>query len=224
MIINIAVGFDQKEAVAYHTFCQSVLEKATQPVAFLPLCLNSLPGYREIHQDGSNSFVYSRFLTPWVFGFNGSVIFADGDMVCLSDITKLWSLRDPSKAVQVVQHNYKTKFQQKYLGAKNLDYPRKNWSSLIIWNCEHPKNKLLTPDFVMSQSGAFLHRFSWLSDDDIGALPLNWNWLVAEYEDNYDANLLHFTLGTPCFLEYQKSNMSSTWHQVNARSNEGVGV
>lgn len=223
-MIKLFIGFDPREAVAYHTFCQSVLEKASQPVAFTPLVLQSLPVYRETHQDGSNTFIYSRFLTPYLCGFDGWAIFADGDMICRADIAELWALRDPRKAVQVVQHDYQTKAATKYLGNKNQNYPRKNWSSVVLWNCEHPKHRILTPEFLMGQTGAFLHRFSWLDDTDIGALPKEWNWLTTEYEDNYQAKLLHYTLGTPCFENYRDAPMSDEWHRHHQRSQGGMGV
>jgi lipopolysaccharide biosynthesis glycosyltransferase len=223
-MIRIAIGFDQREAVAYHTFTQSILEKSSEPVSFTPLVLSALPSYQETHTDGSNTFIYSRFLTPWLFEFNGWAIFADGDMICMQDIAKLWRLKDSSKAVQVVKHDYKTKAADKYLGNKNADYPRKNWSSVILWNCEHPKHKILQPEFVMKQTGAFLHRFTWLDDSDIGELPTEWNWLTTEYPDNYQANLLHYTLGTPCFKDYVNAEMSDIWHSTHARINQGMGV
>jgi len=223
-MIRIVIGFDQREAVAYHTFCQSILEKASAPVSFTPLVLGSLKGFSETHTDGSNAFIYSRFLTPWLMDFNGWAILADGDMICLDDVAKLWALRDETKAVQVVQHNYQTKALDKYLGNKNENYPRKNWSSLILWNCAHPKHKLLTPEFVMKQTGAFLHRFTWLEDAEVGALPKEWNWLTTEYEDNYQASLLHYTLGTPCFADYKNAEMSDVWHAAHERINDGMGV
>ena len=145
-IVDIIVGFDEREAVAYHTFTQSVIEKSTTPIRFLPLCKGSLSTYEEVHKDGSNDFIYSRFLVPYLMNFNGWAIYADGDMVCLEDIKKLWDLRNNKYAVQVVKHNYKTKISKKYWGNKNEDYPRKNWSSLILWNCNHPSHKKLTPD------------------------------------------------------------------------------
>lgn len=211
-IIRLAVGFDQREAVAYHVFCQSVISKSSLPVIFLPLSLKNLSMYSESHSDGSNAFIYSRFLTPYLFNYSGWAIFADGDMICNDDIANLWSLKDESKAVLVVPHDYKTKATQKYLGNKNENYPRKNWSSVILWNCNHPKNRVLTPSFVSTQTGAFLHRFQWLDDGDIGFLPKEWNWLAIEYENNYDAKLVHYTLGTPCFKEYRSSAMSDLWY------------
>ena len=223
-MISVFVGFDPREAVAYHTFCQSVLENASQPVSFVPLVLQALPRYTETHGDGSNTFIYSRFLTPSLCDFDGWALFADGDMICRADIAELWSLRDPGKAVQVVQHDYQTKAATKYLGNKNQNYPRKNWSSVMLWNCAHPKNRALTPEFVMAQNGAFLHRFSWLDDADIGALPIEWNWLTTEYEDNPQAKLLHYTLGTPCFKDYQNAAMADRWHAAHGRSQSGMNV
>ena len=219
--ISIVVGFDQRESVAYHTFTQSIIEKASLPVLFIPLAINTLKGYRETHQDKSNDFVYSRFLTPYLNDFKGWAIFADGDMICQADIKELWDLRDDSKALLVVKHNYKTKASQKYLGNINENYPRKNWSSLILWNCSHPSHKILTPHFIAKQSGKYLHRFSWLDDNDIGELPMEWNWLAIEYPVNIKAKLVHFTLGTPCFMSYRNTEMANYWLEANKRSLEG---
>jgi len=220
--IKIVVGFDQREAIAYHAFSQSVLEKSSLPVLFLPLSMNTLKGYKETHNEKSNDFVYSRFLTPYLNNFEGWAIFADGDMVCQSDIKELWDLRDETKALQVVMHDYKTKFSQKYLGNTNENYPRKNWSSLILWNCSHPKHKVLTPDFISSQTGKYLHRFSWLDDKDIGELPIDWNWLAIEYPYNPKAKIIHYTLGTPCFRDYRNTEMASAWHEIQKKVNEGI--
>jgi lipopolysaccharide biosynthesis glycosyltransferase len=219
----LIVGFDQKESVAYHVFCQSVLEKSSIPVTFLPLADNTLNCYKEKHEDGSNKFIYSRFLTPFLMDYVGWAIFADGDMICNDDIANLWEKRDETKAVMVVKHEYKTKQKQKYLGNKNEDYPRKNWSSLVLWNCAHPKNKILSPNFIANSSGAFLHRFSWLDDSEIGELGKEWNWLAIEYPDNPSAKLIHYTLGTPCFKEYSDSPMSERWHESFLRAQDGVG-
>ena len=222
--IQLAVGYDPREAVAYHVFCQSVLERASQPVAFTPLALNTFSSYTEQHTDGSNAFIYSRFLTPYLMDYQGWAIFADGDMICRDDIAKLWALRDESKAVMVVKHDYKTKAHEKYLGNKNQDYPRKNWSSVILWNCAHPANRCLDPQYVMTHPGSHLHRFAWLDDALVGEIPKEWNWLTTEYPDNYDAKLLHYTLGTPCFKDYTDSEMAELWHAEHAKINQGMGA
>lgn len=211
--ISIVVGFDQREAVAYHVFCQSVIDKSTNPVQFLPLAENTLSSYKEVHTDGSNKFVYSRFLTPFLMNFSGWAIFVDGDMVCQADISELWALRDESKAVQVVKHDYQTKARKKYLGNKNENYPRKNWSSVILWNCSSYPNRKLTPEFIQKSTGAELHRFTWIDDARIGELPREWNWLPDEYGENKDAKLLHYTLGTPCFHEFADTPQGSEWHR-----------
>ena len=210
-IADIVVGFDQKESVAYHTFTQSVIDKSSMPVRFMPLSVGSLTNYKEVHKDGSNDFIYSRFLVPYLMKFKGWAIYADGDMVCLKDIKKLWDLRDDKFAVQVVKHDYKTKIKNKYWGNKNEDYPRKNWSSLILWNCEHPSHKVLSPEFIQEQPGSFLHRFSWILDEEIGEIEKEWNWLAMEYEEKNDINLIHYTIGTPCFEEYKNKSLSSYW-------------
>ena len=144
--------------------------------------------------------------------FDGWAVFADGDMICLEDIKKLIDISDKKFAVQLVKHDYKTKYKTKYFGQKNEDYPRKNWSSLILWNCSHEKNKILTPDFISSKNGSFLHRFKWLDDIEIGEIDKEWNWLAIEYPEKDNLKLIHYTLGTPCFKEYQNTSLSSHWH------------
>jgi lipopolysaccharide biosynthesis glycosyltransferase len=220
----LVIGFDQKEAVAYHVFCQSAIEKSTIPLQIIPLSMNSIYSAKNFSRDGSNAFIYSRFLTPYLMDFNGWAIFADGDMICKDDLAKLWGLRDSSKAVQVVKHDYKTKFSKKYLGNKNENYPRKNWSSLILWNCEHPKNKILNPEFIQKQLGSFLHRFSWLQDHEIGELDVEWNWLAIEYDENPNAKIIHYTLGTPCFKDYKTTSMSSEWYKTYKSTIEGLEI
>lgn len=211
-LLKIAVGYDEREAVAYHVFCESLIKNSSKPLAFIPLSLGLLHDvYEEIHDDGSNSFIYSRFLIPWLCEFQGWTLYCDGDMVCQEDISKIFNYCDDSKAVVVVRHNYKTKYSEKYLGDQNSDYPRKNWSSVILWNNSHPANSVLTPEFVRLASGAYLHRFKWLDEDLIGDLPLGWNWLVREYESNLKAPLLHYTIGTPCFKGYRNLGEEKIW-------------
>jgi lipopolysaccharide biosynthesis glycosyltransferase len=131
------------------------------------------------------------------------------------DVKELWDMRDETKAVQVVQHDYKTKMEEKYLGAKNENYPRKNWSSVILFN--NALCKKLTPEFVQNATGAELHRFYWTGSDDlVGALPAEWNWLDIEYDYNPDAKLVHYTLGTPCFHDFaarEGSSFAAEWHR-----------
>lgn len=212
-MIPIFIGYDHREAIAYHVCANSIIRKSSQPVALVPLALNLLTDYKEQHTDGSNHFIYSRFLVPHLTGYNGWAIFIDGDMLVRSDINELWSMKEDDKAVMVVKHKYQTKLTTKYLGSKNEDYPCKNWSSVMLWNCGHPANKKITPEFVQESTGAQLHRFTWLKDDEIGQLPIEWNWLPDEYGANPGAKLCHYTLGTPSFHEFATTPMGDEWHQ-----------
>jgi lipopolysaccharide biosynthesis glycosyltransferase len=208
----VFIGFDPREAVAYHVCVNSIIRHSSLPVSITPLSLKTLEGcYREKHDDGSNDFIYSRFLVPYLCGFQGQALFIDGDMIVRDDIAKLFACLPIDKDVAVVKHDYKTKATKKYLGAKNEDYPRKNWSSVVLWNCGHFPNRKLTPDFVAQQSGSFLHRFQWLDDSRIAELPREWNWLCDEYAHNDEAKLLHYTLGTPCFEGYKDADHSQEW-------------
>jgi lipopolysaccharide biosynthesis glycosyltransferase len=215
--IPLYAGYDLREAVGYSVFCQSLIERASVPVAFIPLhgpMLGKFDGQR----DGTNAFIYSRFLIPYLQCYQGWAIFADAsDMVMQDDIAKLWALRDESKAVMVVKHDYKTRNYRKYIGtameAVNVDYPRKNWSSVILWNCGHAANRILTPDLVKESPGSFLHRFSWLTDEQIGELPQEWNALVGE-QDVSLASLLHFTLGIPAIDAYRHCDGARHWFKA----------
>ena len=215
-MIRIFVGYDVRETTVYHVCVNSIIRHASRPLAVTPLALNNLSDYTETHADGTNQFIYSRFLVPHLMEHAGWAIYMDGDMLVRSDILELWGLRDEAKAVLCVHHDYRTKANEKYLGTRNEDYPRKNWSSVMLWNCGHPANRVLTPAFVQAATGAQLHRFSWLPDDLIGELPKAWNWLADEYGANPDAKLLHWTLGAPCFNEYSEAPMAEEWHRERA--------
>jgi lipopolysaccharide biosynthesis glycosyltransferase len=216
--IPIFIGYDPREAIAYHVCANSIIRHASQPVAIVPLALNLFADYKETHTDGSNQFIYSRFLVPHLMGYTGHAIFIDGDMIVRGDIVELWNLRNAYFDVQVVKHDYQTRMTEKYLGSKNENYPRKNWSSVILWNCSSYPNRRLTPEFVQKSTGAELHRFTWIDDERIGELPKEWNWLPDEYGANLDAKLLHYTLGTPCFHEFATTPQGDEWHRERIRT------
>ena len=212
-MINIFIGYDHREAIAYHVCANSIIRHSSKPISFTPLALQNMQDYQETHTDGSNQFIYSRFLVPHLMEYKGWAIFMDGDMLLRDDINALWDLRDDSKAVMVVKHDYKTKMTEKYLGSKNENYPRKNWSSVILWNCGHAANKVVTPEFIETATGAQLHRFTWLADELVGELPKVWNWLPDEFGANKDAKLLNYTLGTPSFHDFATTPMGDEWHR-----------
>lgn len=192
-----------------------MIQRASRPIRIVPLALSLLRDYEETHTDGSNAFIYSRFLVPHLMGFKDWAIFCDGDMLCRGDILDLWDMRDEHMAVQVVKHDYRTKHKRKYVGTSmetiNPDYPRKNWSSVILWNCGHPANRVLTPSYVMTATGKQLHRFEHLMDDEIGELPPEWNWLVTEQPYNAEAKLVHYTLGVPAIEAYRDCDYAQEW-------------
>lgn len=218
-VIPIYVGFDPREEVGYHTFCASVIHHASCPVAFTPLHQDMLrQEWSGGHRDGSNAFAYTRFLVPHIQLFQGWAMFCDGaDMVMRADIAELWEHRDLYAAVQVVKHEYQTKHPRKYVGtqmeADNRDYPRKNWSSVMLINCSHYAWRQMTPGRVSHLTGAELHGFEWVGDQYLKALPAEWNWLVDEYGPNADAKLLHWTAGIPGFSHYFDAPMAEEWYR-----------
>lgn len=190
-------------------FCNSVIQHTAKPVSITALS-------NIIQSDGSNTFTLSRYLVPSLMGFKGWAVFADGDMVITRDIHELLAHADDTKAVCVVKHAYKTRSKRKYIGSDlecpNPDYPKKNWSSVVLWNCAHPKNALLTEDYVKMCAPSFLHRFSWLQPEEIGELPSDWNYLVDEVAPS-NAHLYHYTLGVPGLKHYADCRNSWHWHR-----------
>lgn len=213
---RIFIGLDPREAVAYHVCQQSIIEHCKEPhrLQFTPVT--------GAMRDGSNAFIYARFLIPYWCGFKGKALFVDGDMLVRSDVGELFKRDLMYQGCQVVKHDYKTKHPVKYLGNPNADYPRKNWSSVTLWNCDFFPNRQLTPEFVDQSTGAYLHRFSWLADHQIGELPVEWNKLVLEQDLSPDDNLRHFTIGTPCFTDYADCDGAEEWHQTYKRMIEPI--
>src|SRR6185503_17813923 len=149
---------------------------------------------RESNPLQSTQFSFSRFLVPFLCGYEGWALFTDCDMLVLDDIAKLWALRDERYAVQVVKHVHVPKEDVKFLGAVQTRYEKKNWSSVMLMNCA--KCTALTPDYVNNASGLELHQFKWLAGDHlIGELPPRWNHLVGFDPPRPDAGLVHFTTG-----------------------------
>ena len=212
--MNIYIGYEESHPEMYEV-CKASIERFSNLHIIKPLRKKHLIEqgvYSRPFQGEATDFSFTRFLVPYLMNFQGWAIYADGDMVCLEDIRKLWDLRDANYAVQVVKHDYKTKVKNKYWGNKNEDYPRKNWSSVVLFNCSHKSNKILTPELISRSQGSYLHRFSWLKDEEIGSLPINWNYLVKEFTPNPKASLLHYTVGTPCFSEYNNGPEAQIWN------------
>lgn len=223
-VIKIFVGYDPVETVAWHTMVSSIISKASCPVAIIPVNLANLKGIYTRDRDPrqSNEFSFSRFLVPYLCDYQGFGIFFDCDMLLRVDIASILSILNecPDKAVYVVQHTYEPRNDVKYLNTLQYKYPRKNWSSVVLWNCAHNKNRVVDPHFVNNEEPLTLHRFGWLSDDDIGELDIRWNWLVGEYDDPpFDVKNVHWTNGGPYFNEYSNVDFADEWQSEISRVN-----
>ena len=211
-MINVFIGYDSKERVAYNVLSHSIIQNSTKPVAITPIALNNLKDdfVRERNALSSTEFSFSRFIIPHLMNYRGWALFMDCDMLMFEDIAELWRLRDDKYAVQVCKHDYTPKTDTKFLGQVQTKYEKKNWSSFMLMNCA--KCSALTPDYVNSASGLELHQFKWLEGDHlIGDLPLEWNWLVGEYDHKEDVNNVHYTDGGPLFEEYKDVDYSQDW-------------
>lgn len=209
---RVFVGYDSKEVVAYHVLAQSIIDKSSIPVVFHPIVLSNLEGLftRERNPLQSTEFSFSRFLVPYLSDYQGWSLFADCDMLMRADIAELWDLCDDRYAVMCVKHDYQPKVETKFLGQVQTKYEKKNWSSVMLFN--NAKCRALTPEFVNSATGLQLHQFKWLdSDEQIGSLPVEWNYLVNEYPYKPEAKLVHFTDGGPYFDEYKNDDYSDEW-------------
>jgi len=212
--IPVYIGFDQVESVTFHTLAHSIISRASVPVSIIPIKRSLFKEFhtRKLDPKQSNEFSFTRFLVPYLNDYEGHAIFMDCDMLVLDDIKNLWDLRDSSKDVQVVKHDYVPRDEIKYLGTTQYKYPRKNWSSVMIFNCE--RCKTLTPAYVNKASGLELHQFKWA--ENVGGLPKDWNHLVSEYPPNPEAKLIHYTVGGPYFREYQNCEFAEEWFNERA--------
>lgn len=220
-MIRLFAGFDKREAIGFSVFVHSVITRATKPVSITPLAAMGLP-------EGSNAFTLSRFLVPWLCSFRGHAIFCDAsDMLMLGDVAELDALFDPQYAVQVVKHpDYKTKHRTKYRGTDmecpNIDYPRKNWASVMLINCEHPDWDGINPLTLQFWPGSKVRDllgFSWTNS--IGELPETWNRLVDEGHYVEGANLIHHTAGGPFFDAYKDAPGADLWNAERKAMNRG---
>ena len=219
MMINVFIGYDPREAVAFGVLCHSIHARASEPVSIAPLMLSQLKCTltRERHSLQSTDFSFSRFLAPYLSGYSGWSIFMDCDMLMLDDIANLWKLRDDRYAVMVVKHDHMPKEKVKFLGEPQSKYEKKNWSSVMLFN--NARCEALTTKYVNSASGLELHQFKWLeSDEMIGTLPKRWNHLVGYDPPRRDAALVHYTLGGPYFEEYKDCEYAAEWRQELERT------
>jgi lipopolysaccharide biosynthesis glycosyltransferase len=217
--LRIFIGWDSREPIAYDVAKSSALKHASIPLDIQPIKLDDLVSKgvysREIDPLASTEFTYSRFFTPYLAGYEGWALFCDCDILFSGDLAELKTYEDPSKAVLCVQHDYQPKDGVKMDGKVQTSYPRKNWSSVMYFNCGHPSARTLTPDLVNKETGAYLHRMQWAADDEIGELPVDWNWLEGWNEKPAHGmpKAVHYTRGGPWFKDWQNVDYGDVWRK-----------
>lgn len=213
--MKLFCGYDPREAIGFHVFTHSALKHTTKTLEITPLASMGMG-------EGSNAFTLSRFLVPKLCGFKGRALFVDAcDMLCLGDLAELDALFDPRYAIQVVKHKtYKTQHRTKYRGTSmecpNLNYERKNWMSVAMFNCEHPAWRIDVRELAAHD----LLALKFLNDADIGELPAEWNRLVDEGHPHEDAKILHWTAGMPAFDYYTSAPAADLWHFARIEMNQ----
>ena len=233
MDVKIFIGYDTRERIAYDVLKYSILKNTKLDVDIIPLYHKELrrQGYfkRPWEQEAktgnfrdlidarpfSTEFSHTRFLVPELCGFEGWALFLDCDMVFTTDIQKLFDKINNKYAIMCVKHRQDCKSGKKMDGAEQQRYYRKNWSSFMLINCGHEKNKSLTKEIVNMQDGGWLHAFAWLHDDDIGALPGTYNWIEDSpvSSSNGRPNVIHYTYGGPWFhLDREIPYQDVWWH------------
>ena len=214
--MKVFVGYDTREDMAYQVCKHSILAR-NKDVDVRPLKQQELrdTGWynRPIDKLASTEFTFTRFLIPELANFKGWAVFMDCDMILTTDIKELFDQADDKYAVMCVKHDYKVKEEFKMDGQKQTIYPRKNWSSVMLFNCGHPSNARLDQDMVNEKelNGAYFHRFSWLEDSEIGELDHTWNYLVGVYNDIEKPKLIHYTEGGPWFENYRHCQYNQVW-------------
>lgn len=220
--LRVFIGFDSREGVAVNVLTDSIQAHATRPVQIAQIRLSQLEGVykRPRHPLQSTDFSFSRFLVPWLCNYEGWALFIDADMLCRGDLSELWELRDERYAIQVVKHQHACEQGVKFQGEPQTPYARKNWSSVMLFNCG--RCRALTPELVNTTSGLHLHQLRWLEDADIGPLPEQWNVLVGVQPVPDDARILHYTLGGPWFEDCKSIDRAADWHQAQRALNHPI--
>ncbi len=234
--MKIYLGFDSRQAEAYRVAESSLRRRASIPLEVTPLEINRLAACGLLRRatdlrgqrydlpsnaPASTEFAISRFLVP-LLAQTGWALFADSDVVFLDDVAELLELADPRYAVQCVQHAPLFGIASKMDGQEQLLYARKNWSSVMLFNCDHPANRRLSLVDIQERRGFDLHRFYWLADSEIGALPAAWNWLVNVEPKPAHPKIAHFTLGGPFTPGWPGADHDSLWYEEAACPSERV--
>lgn len=222
---RIFVGHDPREQDAYDVCVRTLRAFSTIALDIRPLSMIDLAASgvytRKTVRDAegrlwdecagkrtpmSTTFSLARFFVPYLCKYRGSALFVDCDFMFRADVSELARLASrPEYAVQVVKHCYYVRPGDKMDGQINEAYPRKNWSSLVIWNCSHSANLALTPKLINEARPSYLHGFRWLKDELIGDVPIEWNWIAV------DPRAVHFTYGVPTMPGHENEPYADEW-------------
>lgn len=204
--VRLFIGHDSKQSAISDTCRLSIQDHSDIRIETIHLSSLEASGlFWRQQAEGSTDFAFTRFLTPYLKGFYGYAIFCDSDFIWNCDPLDLLDLIDPMKAVSVVQHNIQKDQIKPFKmdGQKQSWYPRKNWSSLMVFNCDHPFTKRLTPHTVSESPAGYLHEFQWCDNKSIGSIPHTYNYLVGYYNDISDPKAVHYTDGGPWHAGYE---------------------
>ena len=221
--LSVFIGWDSREDIAYQVARKSLLDRASIDVDVHPIKLQDLVDRgvytRDVDPLAATEFTYSRFFTPWLAGYEGWALFCDCDFLFFGDVAELLPHCDDSKAVVCVHHDYTPKATVKMDGKVQTNYPRKNWSSFMLFNCAHPATRNLTPELINAQTGAYLHRLQWARDEEIGELPETWNWLEGwnDMPSRGFPKAVHYTNGGPWFRNWQDVAYADLWLETARR-------
>lgn len=182
--MRVFIGVDQRQPLAYTVLQSSIIRRASKLVTITPLLLSQLP--ENMQRRGLTDFTFSRYLVPYLCGYQGWAVFMDADMMARGDIHDLMDHARDEYAVQVV------KVPQRF-----------EWPALMLFNCE--KCTALTPELVMEGDPG---EFGW---GDVGELPAEFHHVVGYQEPNPDAHIVHFTMGIPAFPEVRPCEFDREW-------------
>jgi len=228
VIPTVYIGFDPRpaEVEGFAVALRSIRRRLSKPIQIKGVVLTELRS-KGLYtrptgtRDGrlwdvisgnpmATEFAISRFLVPHL-AKAGWAVFADADVMARADLMELFACADKSKACMVVKHKHQPTSTTKMDGQVQTAYARKNWSSVVLWNCDHRRVRMLTPEVVNTQRGLWLHQFTWLDDSEIGELDPCWNHLVGEVQHDWNAKLVHFTTGTPNMAGHEHDQFADEW-------------
>ena len=219
-MLTVFIGYDSREDIAYRVCRESILKHSTLPVRIIPIKQDELRAdglyTREIDPLSSTEFSFTRFLVPHLMRYEGWAVFMDCDFLLRHDIYHVMKYRDHKKSIFCVKHDYKPTETTKMDGAIQHQYHRKNWSSFMLFNCGHPDTNHLRLNTVNTATGMYLHQMEWTDDENIGELPISFNYLEGWHTKNdcVDPIAVHFTRGGPWFDKWQDVEYADEWLAV----------